>query len=304
LKRNIIVSILACLLIFTLILTSCSSPPASSATPQASIFDKLAAAEARIATLEQSISDTKAKAQSAEDIAKNSEKIANAAVSDRDIQALTAKISTLESKVNSNSPVSASEIQQLKDELNALKTKESNDTSNLSNRFDEVDTELNDLTIKVAAILTVLPIPTSTITPTPTVTTGQVIANYFNSPMIFSKPAATGQAKQFGIKLTNTYTDKDLAFVNISIKMTIANLSAFEAIAEPKLESINGIFNWVYSRGAGNTVTFTSDAYVYVSANNGEFADTQKLTIYGDETTTGSYTVSINSIVINSKTMQ
>lgn len=302
-KRNIIVSILACLLIFILILTSCSSPPASSATPQASIFDKLAAAEARIATLEQSISDTKAKAQSAEDIAKNSEKIANAAVSDRDIQALTAKISTLESKVNSNSPVSASEIQQLKDELNALKTKESNDTSNLSNRFDEVNTKLNDLTIKVAAILTVFPTPTSTITPTPTVTTGQVIANYFNSPMIFSKPPATGQAKQFGIKLTNTYTDKDLAFVNISIKMTIANLSAFEA-SEPKLESINDIFTWTYSRGTGNTVTFTSDAYVYVSANNGEFADTQKLTIYGDETTTGSYTVSINSIVINSKTMQ
>jgi hypothetical protein len=134
-------------------------------------------------------------------------------------------------------------------------------------------------------------------------TSGSVVASYFNSPMIFTKPIGE-QTKSFGVKIVNNYSDKDLVYVNLTVKMTVANISTFEDIEPPTLTSTNGYFNWEYERGTGNTVIFNSDAYLYVARDGGEFSDTQKLRLVGDETTTGTYTVSVTSITINSKTLQ
>ena len=131
-----------------------------------------------------------------------------------------------------------------------------------------------------------------------------VTAAAFNSPMIFVKPTSAGMDKTFGIKLVNSTADKDLVYVRLTVKMTITNLDIFDANGVTLTSGTGTFTGWTYERGLGNTATFVSEAYLYVPRGGGELSDSQKLHLVGDNTTIGTYTVTVTSVTIDSKTLQ
>ncbi len=228
------------------------------------------------------------------------------------INSLTSEVSSLRSSLGNYttsgqvSSMMASGLASIQQNITSLNTQisalaKSSDVSSLQVSVNELQTKVTKLRTDVD-VLNGGTITTTTGTGS---TSGSIVASISNSPMRFVAPITGAQTHSFGLKFVNNYSDKDLSYVNVTVKMTIANLSAFVLNGNPALVSGSGTFtNWEYDSGSGSTVTFTSDAWVSVSRGGGDFYDTQKLTLYGDATLTGTYTVTVNSITINSKTLQ
>ncbi len=186
-----------------------------------------------------------------------------------------------------------SQITALTTQLSALSTQLTNDEKTLTALQATVDG------------LTTTTTPPSTTTTTGVVT-GVVTASYYNSPMVFIKSASTLiQDRTFGITLANG-TAKDLVYVALTLTLqSSVNLdNAFIGYGTPVSKS--GNFTWSLSQATGNKLVYTADAYIYVASGN-EMSDIQTVTLDFTSSTLNNgatVTVSVTSVVINSKTLQ
>lgn len=179
-------------------------------------------------------------------------------------------------------------------------------TSDLSNYVSKTDynariAELTDTIDDLEERITVLEGGSSSDGETGT-TSGTVVASYYNSPMGF-KGFDTDDTitSNFGIKLVNNDAAKSLSYISITIKFTLSDASKFDAIA---LTSGNDTFNWAVRPGVGNVIICAADAYVYVANGGGEWSENQNLILSRSDGSSGTFTATVNSITINSKTLQ
>lgn len=195
-------------------------------------------------------------------------------------------------------------------DLSALQASINTMNVNLTNTIADINAKIVQNQLAIAKIETDIALlkaqmVTTTTTPTTTTTTtsGDVSATFYNSPMIFKgySSSVTSLTRSFGIKLVNNVPDKDLTHVSITVTMTISDLANFTNYT---LTSPNGTFNWIPSLGLGNTMTFTADGYLYVPKKNGEWSELQNLTLTRADGNAGTFVTTVNSIVINSKTLQ
>ena len=148
---------------------------------------------------------------------------------------------------------------------------------------------------------------TTTTTPTTTPTTptaGLVTTSFYNSPMVYTKTAATTtEDRTFGIEINNG-TTKDLVYVSLTVTLQ-SSVALTDKGVLYTLTSNTGTYNWTLSQETGGKLVLTSDAYIYVAAGD-EVSDNETLDLNLGASTlnNGSYTVSVTSIVLNSKTLQ
>lgn len=215
------------------------------------------------------------------------------------LASLSGKVDTLSGSLQGlNTQISQliTETDSLSGEIATLKT----DKSALEAKITALETKVTTLEAKALDYekrIKALEGTPSTPTETPS---GTVVASYYNSPMYWTTglPGIPPE-RSFGLKISNG-TDKNLIYVDMTITLQSSfPLSYF--IANPTLITDSGIL-WEYSPGIGNVFRFDGKGYIYVQAK-GEFSGLQKLTI-NTGSYTGTYTISVSSVVINSKILQ
>jgi hypothetical protein len=133
LRKSILISVSIILILSIIGLSSCSSPsaPSTPVAPQATLMDRIAAAEARLTSVE--------------NVANNANTKAASSISQSDLSSLK------------------SDISQLKTDIATLKTQVgSSDIASLKTQVSDLNTKVADLNTKLTAHLVVAPTPTST----------------------------------------------------------------------------------------------------------------------------------------------
>jgi archaellum component FlaC len=208
------------------------------------------------------------------------------------VKGSVANITTMQTRVTTLENSVASLTMQLTDITASLNTANTKITD-LTTRLTAAETYIAELKAGTAI--------TTTTTPTTTTVAG-ITASFYQSPMTFTGFSATNNpiTKKFGIKFTNTAA-KDLVYINFTVKMTVSDRVNFDPIEVTSPANIN----WLsVDIGTGNTLSCTGEAYLYVQAVSGEWTELESLTLTRIGTLTGTYAVTINSITINSKTLQ